>query len=58
MMLLLQVAVAAAEIADVVATRSGTMHRAPKHTGIGCKFLQHTGCICRAQKVAEAVDWQ
>ena len=57
-MLLLQVAVAAAEIAAVVATRSGTMHRAPKQTGLGCMFLQHTGCICRVQKVAEAVAWQ
>ena len=57
-MLLLQVAVAAAEIAAAAATRSGTMPRALKHTGLGCLFLQHTGCICRVQKVAEAVDWQ
>ena len=58
MMLLLQVAVAAAEIAVAAATRSGTMPRALKHTGLGCMFLQHTGCICRVQKVAEAVAWQ
>ena len=39
-MLLLQVAVAAAEIAAAAATKSGTMPRALKHTGLGFLFIE------------------
>ena len=57
-MLLLQVAVVAAEVAAAAATRSGAMPRALKHTGLGYLFLQHTGCRWRVRKVAEAVARQ